>query len=108
MHLPFNHSPDPVGHEDLTETLSDLANDIRFFTATELMESIRDEAMFRDARQNLMHDPQYISLQMESDGEYYFIPESTLFSWFVRLNLRLARIRNFRLTQHQTALTLSY
>jgi hypothetical protein len=58
----------------------------------------------RDAvRASLLADSRFTCLGSESPGKDYFVLDSTLFLWFIRLNMRLTEIGLFRLTESQVA-----
>ena len=55
----------------------------------------------------LLNDSRFILLNKENSYKKYFIPKRRLFQWFCQLNLRLAKVKQFRLSKHQLAILTS-
>ena len=98
---------------DIAEIVKELkvfASWPRCFTFAELLDfmdsgpGVDHEAV----RQALLGDSRFICLRSESPDENRFVMDSTLFQWFSNLNVRLAQVRQFRLTEHQLALVMSH
>lgn len=52
-------------------------------------------------RKTLLGKSRFICLSSDSPDDDYFLLDSTLFHWLSQLNLKLAKLKKFRLTEHQ-------
>lgn len=84
------------------------ASELRAFRFDELLDFIDTDINSKALRKALLTKSRFICLLADSPDEDRFLLDSTLFHWFSRLNLRLAQIKKFRLSEQQLASTLSY
>jgi hypothetical protein len=56
----------------------------------------------------LLNDSRFILMNKGNSKKKYFIPKRRLFQWFCQLNLRLAQVKQVRLSKHQLAILISF
>ncbi|MCK4430793.1 MAG: hypothetical protein KAW19_05770 [Candidatus Aminicenantes bacterium] len=96
---------------DIAKAVNELyffASEPRTFIFDELLTLIDANIDSKTLRKALLSKSRFICLLADSPEEDRFLLDSTLFQWFVRLNLKLAKIKKFRLTEHQLASTLNH
>lgn len=85
--------------------ISNLLNTFAFwnrcFTVREVAEWSDEAVDLRQLRQAFSDDDRFVLLSQPGWGLECFLPERTLFRWWAGLNLRLADIRQARLTERQ-------
>lgn len=79
----------------------------RFFTFNEVIEFADPGILQEDLWQSLVRDEGFIVLGSEPKKSF-LISQSTLFHWFIHLNLRLARAKQAKMTAHQLAIYMSF
>jgi hypothetical protein len=79
----------------------------RFFTFNEVIEFADPEILQEDLWQAFLRDERFIVLGSEPKKSF-LISQSTLFHWFIHLNLRLARAKQAKMTARQLAIYLSF
>ncbi len=79
----------------------------RFFTFNEVIEFADPGILQEDLWQALVRDEGFIVLGSEPKKSF-LISQSTLFHWFIHLNLRLARAKQAKMTARQLAIYLSF
>jgi hypothetical protein len=81
--------------------LNTLARWPRSFTLEESLQFADAETPAECILSRLTSDSRFIRLNVPLDEQYHFLPEYTSFRWFSYLSLRLAGVRQFRLSEHQ-------
>ena len=84
------------------------ASEPRAFRFEELLTLIDINIDSKALKKALLTKSRFICLPADIPDEDRFLLDSTLFQWLVCLNLRLAQIKKFRLTEHQLASTLNH
>jgi hypothetical protein len=79
----------------------------RFFTFNEVIEFAAPEIPQEDLWRALVRDEGFIVLGAEPKKSF-LISQSTLFNWFINLNLRLARAKQAKMTARQLANYMSF
>jgi hypothetical protein len=93
--------------DQITPVLNVFAQYLRSFTFEELADfadSDFDNETLRDA---LLTDSRFMQLGESDSSQKHFISRGSLFQWFCRLSVRLARAKQTRLDKHQLALLAS-
>ena len=94
-----------MGVLDLVSELSPLVHWPRAFREAELFDFPDSDVTLRSFHEALLADCRFI--RMDWDSERYYILDSSLFHWFARLNVRLARAGRCCLNRGQLARLLS-
>lgn len=89
--------------DEVVNELCVFASSYRSFTLTELTDFPVDSIDVQLLKSTLLSDSRFICLQSEPPDENRLVLDSTLFNWFIRLNMRLAEIGKFRLTENHIA-----
>lgn len=95
---------------DITRAVNELyifASEPRAFRFDELLSLVDANIDSKALRIALLSKSRFICLQAESQYEDQFMLDSALFQWLCRLNLKLAQIKRFRLTERQLTSTLN-
>lgn len=79
----------------------------RAFEVGELLDCAAASADRDAALSTVSRDPRFVRLRSKPPAEDRFVLDSTLFRWFGSLNIRLARVGEVRLTEHQVAAAIS-
>ncbi len=92
-----------------------IVNELYFFAQKPRIFSLREIADLSNFNVNpeelknaLISDSRFLHLNNRFNNENLFISDSALFSWFCRLNLRLAQIQQFKLKEYQVASLFNY
>ena len=98
-----------MGIAEIVEELRVFASWPQCFTFAELLDFMSpylgiDHGVIQQA---LLGDPRFICLRSKSPDEHRFILGSTLFRWFSNLNIRLAQVHQYKLSERQLALLMS-
>lgn len=96
---------------DIAKAVNELyvfASEPRAFRFEELLTLIDADIDSTALRKALLTKSRFICLLADSPDEDRFLLDSTLFQWLIRLNLKLAQIKKFRLTEHQLTSTLNH
>lgn len=78
------------------------------FTPQEILDFSATDINLESIQLSLINDPRFIHLSTETPNKDLFISKSTLFQWFCAFNIRLAEIRQFRLSERHVALAMSH
>lgn len=96
---------------DIAKAINELyvfASEPRAFRFDELLTLIDANIASKTLRKALLTKSRFICLLADSPDEDRFLLDSTLFQWFIRLNLKLAHIKKFRLTEHELTSSLNH
>ena len=95
---------------DINKTLEELYRDAsvpKIFSMEELLIYTNSTNNLELLKTAIINKSRFVSLRLNQSDRNCFILDSMLFKWFVRLNIRLAQKRIFRLDDHQIASLLS-
>ena len=93
--------------DQITNVLNTFAEYPRAFTFEELSDFTDSDINREELRHSLITDSRFIWLGQGASNEGHFIPERTLFLWFSRLSVRLAKAKQTRLSEHQVAMLMN-
>jgi len=89
---------------DISETIRELyffASAPRIFSLEELADFTDAPIELKSLKRALLHDSRFIAFPSKCSDKELFILDSVLFKWFIHLNIRLAKIRQFSLSKGQ-------
>jgi len=92
--------------KEVIDELYSYASKPRAFTAEDLLAFLENDIEPELLRQ-ILANSKFLKLCSPYPDEDRYILDSELFMWFSRLNLRLAKYKQFRLTRHQVASLIS-
>jgi len=85
----------------IANILSEFALLPRAFTPQELLEFADPETDHEALQRALLNDKRFVALGQAASDQCFFVPEITLFRWFIYLSFRLAQARQARLNTSQ-------
>ena len=94
-------------NEEVSNLLETFATWNRCFTVSEVLEWSGEAIDPAELRRAFCDDSRFILLSQPGWGPECFLPERTMFRWWTNLNLRLARIRQPRLTERQLTASMN-
>ncbi|MBI4297813.1 MAG: hypothetical protein HY676_04710 [Chloroflexi bacterium] len=85
--------------QHIAQTLETFASRPYALSVSEVVDYTQSDIDTETVRRALANDSRYISLCREKED--WFVPEKTLFLWFVSLNIRMAQAHKARLTERE-------
>ena len=92
----------------LVEQVHSFARFPRAFTLAELSDFASLKVDQKSLYSAASNDPQLICLHSEFPDEDRFILTSVFFRWVINLNIRLAKLKKYKLNKHQLSLLMSH
>ena len=96
-----------MDNNESTNILNSFTGCPHSFKINDLIDICENPSAFKFFDSAIARDSRFIQLSSPESDECYFISKRILIQWLVNLNIRLCKIRQFKLTKRQLALTLS-
>lgn len=96
-----------MNHNQITPVLNTLAQYVRCFTLEEVTDFADSDSDTQTLEHALLADSRFVQLEERDSNQKHFISNRSLFQWFCRLSVRLARAKHIRLDKRQLALFMS-
>jgi len=96
-----------MNRNQITHLLNTFAQYVRCFTLKELTDFADSDSDTETLKHALLADSRFAQLEERDSNQKHYISNRSLFKWFCRLSIRLARAKQTRLDKRQLALLMS-